>query len=115
MTTRIEKMLIAALAAVVAVFVLYGTPAFPQTSPPQANNPCAPRLLVIERLAEQYGETRQSMGLHANGGVLEVYASPGSGTWTIIITMPNGISCLVAAGENWDNDAPSKVKPGDDV
>ena len=33
---------------------------------------CAERAKVIERLAEKYGETRQSMGLHHNNGVLEV-------------------------------------------
>ena len=42
------------------------------------------------------------MGLSNNGGVVEILTSPKGVTWTIIITMPNGMSCLVAAGKNWE-------------
>jgi hypothetical protein len=34
--------------------------------------------------------------------VFEVLASP-SGSFTIILTQPNGLSCVMAAGENWEN------------
>jgi len=34
-------------------------------------------------------------------------------SWTIIITMPNGNSCLIAAGKNWENiDTIAKLGPG---
>jgi hypothetical protein len=33
--------------------------------------------------------------------VVELFASS-SGSWTMVVTTPNGTSCLVAAGENWD-------------
>jgi hypothetical protein len=36
----------------------------------------------------------------ATGSLLEVLASP-SGTWTIIVTIPNGPTCLVSSGEGW--------------
>ena len=42
------------------------------------------------------------MGLSNNGGVVEILTSPEGDTWTIIITMPNGLSFLIAAGENWE-------------
>ncbi len=42
------------------------------------------------------------MGLASNGAVIEVLASP-SGSFTIILTQPNGLSCVMAAGENWEN------------
>jgi len=35
------------------------------------------------------------------GQVLELFASS-SGSWTMVVTTPNGTSCLIAAGENWD-------------
>ena len=41
------------------------------------------------------------MGLAANGSVLEVLASK-DGTWTILITSPNGTSCVVAVGDSWE-------------
>ena len=35
------------------------------------------------------------------GGVVEILTSPDGNTWTIIVTTPQGMSCLVAAGEGW--------------
>lgn len=32
---------------------------------------------------------------------IEVYASP-DGTWTIVTTRPDGMSCLMAAGQAWE-------------
>lgn len=63
---------------------------------------CAERALVIERLTDKYGETRQTMGLAANNGIVEMHASEDSGTWTITVTHPNGITCLVAAGTSFE-------------
>jgi hypothetical protein len=97
--------------AAVALGLLLTTP-FAEAETRQA---CADRAKVIERLAEKYGETRQSMGLHQNNGVLEVYASPETGTWTILVTMPNGLSCLIAAGQSWEGNAAALVKPGKDA
>ncbi|SFU33116.1 hypothetical protein SAMN04488527_101368 [Aliiroseovarius crassostreae] len=63
---------------------------------------CAPRLAVVERLTETYGETRQSIGLATNNTVVEVFASAESGSWTITVTNPQGITCLVAAGRSFE-------------
>jgi hypothetical protein len=63
---------------------------------------CGSRQPIVDRLETKYGETRQSMGLNHNNGIVEVFASAETGTWTILITMPTGQSCLIAAGENWD-------------
>lgn len=62
---------------------------------------CAPRDLVLQRLSEGYGETRQAIGLGANNAVIEVFASA-TGSWTITVTMPNGVTCLVASGEAFE-------------
>jgi len=58
---------------------------------------CAPHDIITERLITRYGERRQAMGLGGGNTVLELYASD-AGTWSILITSPDGISCLVAAG-----------------
>ena len=63
---------------------------------------CGPRQAVVDRLAEGYGETRQSMGLGANNAVVEVFASEETGTWTITVTTPNGLTCLVASGQSFE-------------
>ncbi len=63
---------------------------------------CAPRQVVLERLTETYGETRQSIGLASNNTVVEVFASPDSGSWAIIVTNVRGLTCLVAAGRSFE-------------
>jgi hypothetical protein len=77
---------------------------------------CAERARVVERLSSTYGETVQSMGLGANNGMMEVFASEETGTWTITVTMPNGLTCLIASGQAFEGAAVyAKVAPGDDV
>lgn len=61
---------------------------------------CKQRGEIIKILNKRYGETRRSFGLQNNRRILEVYASE-TGTWTAILTMPSGRSCVVAAGEAW--------------
>lgn len=68
----------------------------------QNNRNCGPREAVIDRLAHGYGETRQSMGLGANNAVVEVFASKETGTWTITVTTPHGLTCLVASGQSYE-------------
>jgi len=64
---------------------------------------CGERSSIVERLSNKYGESRRSMGLNHNNGVVEVFASEETGTWTILLTMPTGQSCLIAAGQNWES------------
>lgn len=68
----------------------------------QTRNNCALRIAVVERLTETYGETRQSIGLATNNTVVEVFASDESGSWTITVTNPQGVTCLVAAGRSFE-------------
>ena len=64
----------------------------------QARN-CADHDTIVARLAERYGESRQSIGLGNDNSVLEVFASMETGSWTITVTRPGGPTCLVAAGQ----------------
>ena len=63
---------------------------------------CGERAQVVNRLAEGYGETRQSLGLGANNAVIEVFASEETGTWTITVTLPDGRTCLIASGKSYE-------------
>lgn len=51
------------------------------------------------------------MGVTRQGGLIEVLHDPKGDTWTIIISSPNGTSCLVAAGEGWRKLKPLTVDP----
>lgn len=68
---------------------------------------CGAREAVIDRLSTKYKEQPVSLGVTATGSLLEVLASP-SGSWTIIVTIPGGPTCLVSSGEGWRN-APVQV------
>lgn len=70
--------------------------------PAQSRNNCAPRDLVIDRLAEGYGETRQSIGLGGNNALVEVFASDQTGSWTITVTLPDGVTCIMASGQAFE-------------
>jgi len=76
---------------------------------------CAARASVIERLQTTFGESRQGMGLGQNNAVVEIFASADTGTWTILVTLPNGMSCLIAAGESWERIAEQLPPPGSDA
>ena len=80
--------------------LLIGWGAF--SSSAQAQTMCGERRAVVANLEQTYSEAPVSIGLASNGAVIEVLASP-SGSFTIILTQPNGLSCVMAAGENWEN------------
>jgi len=80
-----------------AVAWLAGTAAVAQ------NQNCAQREVVLSRLNETYGESRQSIGIAGQGQVVEVFASLETGTWTITVTLPNGMTCLVASGQAFEH------------
>ena len=63
---------------------------------------CAERATVVDRLAAEYGETRQAIGLASAHQVVEVFASEETGSWTITVTRPDGMTCLMAAGNYFE-------------
>ena len=81
----------------------------------QTGRNCAPRQIVLERLATKYGETRQSIGLGANNAVVEMFASIETGTWTITVTTPQGLTCLVASGQSFETLAEALPPKGNDA
>ncbi len=91
-------------AAVLAVLFLVGCQTIPPTS---ANGP-----LCVERTAlmAQLKAKPKSMGMAANGSVLEVLTTK-SGTWSIIVTAPYGATCLIWFGEHWEDIKQQEVDP----
>ena len=66
-----------------------------------AQSQCNDRDKVLGLLAQKYKEAPVASGVTNNGGLVEVLTDTKGGTWTIIVTTPQGVSCLVAAGEGW--------------
>lgn len=68
-----------------------------------AQRPCQEREAVLAKLAKDFDESPVAIGMAANGGVLEVLADgSGQNSFTIIVTMPNGVSCLLASGRHFE-------------
>lgn len=109
--TRKHKMLhLAALTAATAIYLAAATDVLAQS----VRN-CGPRGQVMDRLAQGYGETRQSIGLGANNSVVEVFASNDTGTWTITVTSATGVTCLVASGQSFEELAEALPAKGNDA
>lgn len=82
----------AALAAVVSIGLMAG---------PAAAKACLKHDDIVERLKGKFQEKQLGYGLIGDKAIMEIFASE-KGSWTIIITRSNGISCVVAAGTDWE-------------
>jgi hypothetical protein len=61
---------------------------------------CAPRSDLIALLKDHLGEVEVGQGLSDRGHLVELFVAP-AGSWTILLSRPDGLSCLVDAGELW--------------
>ena len=71
------------------------------TEDAQAAVACGPREQVVKMLQTQHDEVPVSMGLAVNGAVVEVFSRADGSSWTLVMTRPDGNSCLMASGESW--------------
>lgn len=71
---------------------------------------CGDRDAIAGKLAADYSERQAALGLAADGRLVEVFASP-TGTWTLLLTRPDGQACVVIHGESWTPTPVHTVKP----
>lgn len=67
----------------------------------QGMPPCFMRDHLIANLSESYDEVLTGAGLRSPQQLLELWSSPESGTFTIFVTRPDGVSCVLASGMDW--------------
>jgi hypothetical protein len=67
----------------------------------QAAPACGKRGDVLAELSEKFKEAPVGIGLAGNGGLIELLTTKTGTTWTLIITLPNGPTCFLAAGRDW--------------
>jgi hypothetical protein len=63
---------------------------------------CGKRDEMLGHLAGRYSEQPVAMGLATNGSMVEVLASDAGKSFTIVYTTPQGLTCMMAAGRNWE-------------
>lgn len=84
--------------AVIATFFLIGIPA-PTLA--QTPIPCGKGADIRDALINNFHEIPVSLGLGDNGAMVEVFVSE-KRTFTVLMTLPNGTSCMLAAGKYWE-------------
>ena len=73
---------------------------FLAAAPAQAKELCGSREIVVAHLDDAYGEKPSVVGLASSGGIIQVLVAA-DGSWTIIVTRPSGVTCIVEFGEAW--------------
>ena len=96
--TSVGKFSVGLLIGAVAI----GSPAM---AADQSQAACGPHTDVIKALGDKFHETPAATALTSAGTLLEVLTARDGSTWTIIVSRPDGLSCIVAAGENWQDKA----------
>lgn len=76
--------------------------------PPLGDVYCDETDAIHRKLTAQFGEVRQGLGVHSPESVMELWAHPDTGAWTLVRTYASGRACVVALGDNWaDLSAPA--------
>lgn len=75
------------------------------TAPRAAAMGCAPRDHIVERLKDRYAEALTAAGLEitieTRQRMLEIWSNPESGSYTVLLTDPTGVSCIVGFGSEF--------------
>ena len=69
--------------------------------------PCGKRDELVKALSSRFREEPRGMGLANQSAIIEIFTSK-AGTWTILLTKPDGAGCIVSAGEAWEDIPPSQ-------
>lgn len=62
---------------------------------------CGDRGDVLSQLKDKYKELPTAFGMTGNGAVVELMTAE-DGNWTLLLSFPNGHSCMMAAGQGWE-------------
>ncbi len=81
-------------------------------SPSLAQQTCAARDRLTQHLKAGYGESFAGGGLQSETSIIEVWHSEEDGTWTVLLTHADGMSCILASGTHWREALPSERKEG---
>lgn len=105
--TALRAATLMALALIAATSIpLTPSRAFAQASGP----PCQERNALLSKLEQRYKEVPVAIGV-SKRGLVELLTTDDGLTWTIILTSPIGVSCMVAAGEGWRALTPAPTEP----
>ncbi len=90
----------------VAKIIRYGTTLlavalFLVSSAAMAQVPCGQRDKIVESFAVNFKEAPIASGISSTGSLIEVLSTHDGKTWTLIVSSPDGDSCLIGSGQGW--------------
>jgi hypothetical protein len=74
----------------------------PTQEPPPALVTCMMSEKLARMLADEFGEVPLARGLNDDGTLLTVFAAEGTSSWTMTLTQPTGVSCIIAGGKGFE-------------
>lgn len=83
----------------VAVLVVVGDSAALAT---HGGGKCGERKAILEHLEWKYDEVVRYSAITGKGGLVEVAVGP-EGSWSMLVTIPGGTTCLMSSGEDWQD------------
>lgn len=86
-------------AALVAVFLCLTSTAFAQSA-------CGERAIVLAKLAENHGEEVRIRAVSERGLMMEITVNEESGSYSVLLTQPGGVTCLADAGYSFETVEP---------
>jgi len=90
--------LLAGLVGIVAFNLMAPSPASAQMTQEMG---CGQRAEIAADLKQTHDETPIAIGVTSVGTVMELWTARDGETWTLIVTLPDGNSCVVGAGQDW--------------
>ncbi len=97
------------------LFALSLTFGMAAAAPPVFAATCGAREDLVTQLREKFSEELTVGGLQQAGDettIFEVWSSGKTGTYTVLISNPNGVSCVVAAGTDFFKARPKAAPEG---
>jgi hypothetical protein len=80
------------------------SPALAEPPPGAGVTPaCHSRADLTAMLQQKFSEQPSALGLQADGQLVEVFVANDGASWTIVLTRPDGWSCIVAVGQDWES------------
>jgi hypothetical protein len=67
---------------------------------------CAPTAIMEEVLGGAFHEVHAGRGVNPQGHLVRIYISPDN-TFTILESSPDGVSCILGVGKDWEVEATS--------
>ena len=65
------------------------------------SEPCVRKISYAIDLANSLGQVKQVSGAEVRGNLMELYVNPETGSWTLVLVLPQGLACKIGNGTDF--------------